>query len=275
MGKRKYVFSSTDLEIIRKYFKVSIIEEEEEEPYIVIHGEGNSFDSICIYNGEKGRVIAVIETETEHADYLLFSPTGELESSALTPSYMIMGDSIEFLIKKVVKTIFDFRIKLPKKLYSCKKIFNFNFRTACGVKFDFFYCYEGIININPICNSEKEFKNMIIDLYQVFEKFNKEGAEKFLEEDLKDLKSLKVLEKIFMKIGKGNEVKSEINALKSILGIRNTYVHGANRFFTDFLRDFGIQCPTKCQEYCDLSIFIMERCIEIVDKMSEILKRSI
>jgi len=75
-----------------------------------------------VYSGEKGRVIAIIETEADYTDYLLFSPTGELESSALISDAMIMGDSIEFLIKKVIEIILDFRIKLLEKLYSCKKV---------------------------------------------------------------------------------------------------------------------------------------------------------
>jgi len=45
-----------------------------------------------------------------------------------------------------------------------QKSLNFNFRATCGAKSDFFYCYEEIVNINPICKSEEEFKIMMINL---------------------------------------------------------------------------------------------------------------
>lgn len=151
LGKKSYIFSSADLKTINEYSEISVIEEDEEESRITIKGESNNFDNICLCSGERGRVIVIIEPRADYidntdradyTDYLLFSPTLEIESSTLISDIVISGDSIEFLVKKVMKIISDFRVKLLKKLYSCKKTFNSNFRMICKAKSDFFDCCE-------------------------------------------------------------------------------------------------------------------------------------
>lgn len=77
LGKKTYVFSSTDLEIIREYLKISIIEKDEEEPHISILGESSNFDNyICVqwrkrksysYNRNRSRL---------HGLFALFSNGG-------------------------------------------------------------------------------------------------------------------------------------------------------------------------------------------------------
>jgi len=95
----------------------------------------------------------------------------------------------------------------------------------------------------------------------------------FLGEDLGNKKNLKSLKEIFKKLGKENEVESRINELEIILSLRTTYAHSkATKHFTNFLEYFKIQYPTRDREYCDLSISVIERWIENINKMSEILK---
>ncbi len=262
-----------DLEILRKYFTIKEwVDEEEHKMMVEIHEEYEAFMEIHFYYAkERGRILTIRPYEGgDYDEMLLFSPLGTVEISSSASPYEPIA--LQRIIEKILNRNIEFRNSLTGNLCEARRKFNAIFRNFFRVDYDFFTKCESIIEINPFCKNRNDFMDLARRISDMMNSFDKKEIEKLLNEKVKG--SIDALEKIFQKAGKKHAVGEECHKLRVIHNLRNTTpVHPTDKYFAQFLREFGEEYPKREESWCDFSILVLHETTTMIDRMSKVLKQ--
>jgi hypothetical protein len=257
------------LDILKKYFDVSLYVEEN-NIYLEIHEEYEGSSGIFYYSSEEsGRILVMIYTEYDYDGLLLFSPLGILETWSTCHPFEVQ--MLGMITEKIIYRNIRFRNGLVGNLCETRRKFNSSFRILFSdADFDFFIECEAIAEINPFCMNRDEFKDLSAKISLALNSFNKTKVETLLGYDSRG--SIDALRKVFQRIGKIHDVNYELKDLSVIHEVRNTVpFHSTDKYFANFLKRFDKKYPEEPGDWCDLSIFILQRTSKIVDKLSSVL----
>ena len=273
MGLIYYLESPEYLDILGKYFNVSEFIEDDTSGFEIL-GEYEGVGEIYIYNSEEtGRILVMTHTEgVTYDELLLFSPLGTSETSSKNSTFN--SDEVTMIIEKILKKNRDFRNKLIEEFCRSRERFNINFKDFFNIDFNFFLQCEAVAEINPLCSDRNSFKNCVDIIYSAMT-CNQE-TKILLKKEKGEIKSVKALKELFEKAGKIDDVASNLKDMKAILLLRNAApAHSTNTPFFKFLKRFNKKYPDpkNPEEWCDLSIFTLQKISKILNELSNVLSQ--